>query len=233
MYNYKEELVDLVNILFSKPMVIESTKVSLSLLNKDIEIKDLFKVPEMTSGSFKTINGVTISETNSNIDGLKELLSGTSRNSLGGEFYEKFNITSIETASLPISEIALLIYRKGSVTLVNVDDSVFIHKTVGRYLTLVEQRKLYELHYQAPPEEDILAFQTLYDLITDMASSRVRQGEGGSLLSELIRLSSTTASGDMFKNDKVVLNGKRRTALLTENNEPRLSGLENVKAFKK
>lgn len=206
MLHRRKEDETLVNKLFDHRYLVETTKVCLSLLQDVPEIEDLFVTPTPAVGSYKTANGVFRNETCSNEQGILEMLMGVSRKTIGEGYQAFVNVNPIERTNLSTASLAELIYRKGSVTLLNPADAVVIHSDVSRYLLMLTDKQLYEPHFNPPPIEDINAFQVLQSLIEQLASQYTGMGVGETAMAKLLQLTSGTATGLVMK-EKFTLDG--------------------------
>lgn len=206
---YNSDYVAVVNRLFDKTYHCELTKVSLSLLNKapidPEEIKSLLG----DTGTMRLPDGTMVSEANSNQQGLIDMLFKSSRYGLGDEWNQRYNVNQIEQTNLSAASIAELVYMRGSITLVRSTDSVVIHSDIIEYLSMLEQKSIYEPHFRAPPTEDIAAFKTLLSLIENMAAKYEGDVYCNAPFAQLRNMYANTAVGQLVNlNEKVQLNGK-------------------------
>ena len=211
MFNRAEstnELQAILGRLFDLPWLCETTKVCLSLLQEVPETLDIFVTTSPAIGSYKDVTGVVRTEVCSNEDGIIEMLYGVSRKNVGEEYQSFVNVTPIERTYLSTASLAELVYRRGSVTLVNAADAVAIYEDISRYLVILTEKQATEPHYQPPPIEDINAFKALLALIEKIAIPYSIMNLGETPFAQLKRLMSGTASGNVdAEKAKLTLDG--------------------------
>ncbi len=206
----------LVNKLFNSQWVCELTKLSYSILldyDKESKVEQLNIRPR---NEYNFNNGVKIVEEYKNCDGLLDMLYGVSRSNTGETYHSYFNINPIEQTYLSTAKLAELVFKKGSVTLVNPIDSVAIYDDISSYLHFIEEGMLSYHYFKTPPEDDLNAFKTLLSLIENMAYEFKDRNLGESPFIKLKRLGTATATGIVTK-EKLLLDGNNNQSILLNN----------------
>lgn len=214
---YDEDYNLVVDKLFNSFWLCESTKICLSLIQDNLcDVSDIEdKYPAV--GSFKTATGVTRVESNSNQEGIVDMLNGVSRMAVGAEYQTYVGIMPIERANLSTANIADLIYKEGTVTLLFPENAVDIYTDIGAYMTGIARKKLMDIDYEPPSEEEVNAFQNLYNIIELLADYYINQGYGESAIHVLRRLSNKTTVGNIINTrTQLTLNGKSQSGYYNE-----------------
>jgi len=211
-----KKLQELVSKLFKTFWKCELSKISHSLLteyDKSAFAKKLDIVPL----HLEVRDGVTMICENNNMLSLLDLLHGTSRQTLGEHYYQAVKVSPIETVLLTTAQIADLISKEGSVTLLNPLDSVQIYDDVEAYLTFINEAEVHSPHFQKPPENDLNAFKRLLSLIESMAYLYKENGMVENHFLRLRRMGTLTATGQLTT--KLQLNGLTSQSLLVNDHE--------------
>lgn len=86
--------------------------------------------------------------------------------------------TTPESMMLTINQMAEILGVEGSFTFLNPPDSTLIYDTVHEYLVQLERGRMYEPHFQSPPEEDLEKLTRLQEAIAPMVSHIRAHGMG-------------------------------------------------------
>lgn len=207
------DISDLVKRIFNSSWLCLISKECLSLIDNipaEIDL-NVYPVSYWGGGEFST--GVIRTETCKNKAGIIDMLYRNSRITKDMEVNLSQNLIRPDRVYLSTATIAEIMYANGDLTLLNAIDSVAIHSDIGTYLDQVSQKRIYEPHYQPPPQEDIDAFTKLYNMLDTMSYEYLRDGAGESALAKLTKMSRTTAVGvNLEELHKVTLNGRDRSA---------------------
>ena len=212
----KEDFSDLVKRIFNSAWTCLVSKECMSLIDNiptELDI-GVYPVGYWGGGEFST--GVTRIEKSTNEAGIIDMLYRNSRITKDMELNLSKNLIQPDRVYLSTATIAEIMYANGDVTLINAIDSVAIHADIGSYLEQVSNRKLFEPHYQPPPQEDIDAFTKLYNMLDTMSYEYLKDGAGESALAKLMQLSRTTAVGvNIVDTPNVTLNGRNTMATVS------------------
>ena len=213
MDNLGDSIVDK---LFNSSWLCLISKECLSLLDPVIpEDINTSTYNPSSSGSIAHISGVIRTENSTNDEGIIQMLYGMNKTTVDMEANITGNLIQAENAYLSTATIAELMFLNASLILEKPTDSVAMHSDIGQYLKQVEMRKIYEPHYVPPPEQDMAAFQKLFNMLEGMTNDYLEEGRGESALAKLTALISRTTSGDIETNtNKVNLDGKENNAIL-------------------
>jgi len=200
--------------LFDKYWLCETTKVSLSVIHNVPKEHEVFNPKPMGAGFGIVNREMSRIETCSNEQGVLDMLYGTSRFSIGEEYNESIGKTAAELVSLNTATLASMIYKKGTVGLLNPINSVEIYSDLCTYLEEIKYKGLLEPFYEGPPAEDIEALKNLQSLLEDLANGYTVNNQGDSAMVKLQQLlGGNTATGNLTTNpNKVFLDGFSRTA---------------------
>lgn len=207
------DISDLVKRIFNSSWLCLISKECLSLIdNIPAEINiNVYPVNDWGGGEFST--GVIRTETCKNEAGIIDMLYKNSRITKDMEVNLSKNLIRPDKVYLSTATIAEIMYLNGDLTLLNAVDSVAIHADIGTYLNQISHKRIYEPHYQPPPQADIDAFTKLYNMLDTMSYEYLQAGAGESALAKLTQMSRTTAVGiNLEESHKVTLNGRDRSA---------------------
>lgn len=222
----------LVQLLFNKLFLCESSKVSLSILRRAPKVEDLIKPPVRAMGTFRDITGVTRTEHNPNEQALIDLVYGISRESVGEEYFNQCGVNAYEFANLTIVQIAEIIYNEGTISLVVPKDAVEIYNLISQYLTLLGNAVMLNPHYKAPPEEDIKMLQHVNALIERVAAKFTPNGSGNGAFDQLLGLTKGSSVNALANvREKIVLTNLDHLSEQTLNTSPHLYQFSNRDKF--
>lgn len=204
-------LKEAVEKVFNKRWDVESTKISLSLLDKYAENEEIISTV-VTEGNYGgLLDGCVCTESHPGGSLILDLVYGRSRVEAGEHFNRLMNQTIIQTAHLSTAEIAELLYLKGSLTLVNPKDAIEIYDDVINYLDTIEWQRSRRFGYVPPPEEDIEAFSVLVNMIEELAIRQENHHKASDAVHDFFKGSFTVISGEIHNPKPTVeLNGANR-----------------------
>ena len=195
------QLKEIVDILFDKKYLCESSKESISLLF-NVPYSEKEEDPPMVRRAFVN-QGVTVAEQNKDYL-IIDAISGVSRFSVGSEFCNYKSITLYDSVYLSTEQIATLLNNSGFVYLINPVDAVEIYSNIETYFTLIENFLTSSPHFTSPPKEDIDAFKKLQQSIHSLAQTHAQAGLSNSTLTKLLSASTITASGFFYNNKEKI-----------------------------
>lgn len=160
----------IVNALFDSRWLCEISKLCLSLINDVPVTPEILNETIRAIGGYQWSNGVTEIVTRSNDAGILDMLYNKSRVDVGQEHAGFVNSSTKDTVYLSTADLAELIKKGGDVTLVNWRDSVTIYEDIDKYLSMLLNHAFTDIHFQAPPKEDLDAFKNLSTILRDMVT---------------------------------------------------------------
>lgn len=153
-------------------------------------------------GGRDTITGVIVEEVEGDVSGLLDMLYCRPIVTQDMETFPELGILEPDSMILPISSIADIVGIGGAVTLTDPNDSIEIYETISSYLTMVEEKGIYEPHYRRPPEEDLLLLGNLKDMISAMVYICTKEEAGSIFTDDFI---SATSSNKTMSNTGMIL----------------------------
>lgn len=131
-------------------------------------------------------------ESNPNMDGIIEMLANSPRSTQDMEERPEMNLIRPDKGQLSTSNIAEILFRGGSLTILDPINTVEIHRDIQCYLDALDQKRAYEPHFHSPPEEDLQAFKKLRNMLESMAHMYAHTGTGNSALAMLMNIARET-----------------------------------------
>lgn len=101
-----------------------------------------------------SVDGVRLTVSNSNEQNIMERMSGHIAYT-GEEKEDRRRATTPIDVTIPISHMAEILGVSGTFTLKDPREASVINDILDEYLVLVADKKVYEPHFNAPPQEDI------------------------------------------------------------------------------
>lgn len=208
-----DEIIEIVNKLFKKPWKCIAHKEDMAII-RDLPEKidvDVTRFSQCGTGT----EGVTRIETVGNMQGIIDMLYNVPRITADQQMFPDLNLIKPDEVALCTADIAEIVFKGGAVHLIDPLDSVEIHESIRNYINLVDRRRKYEPHFQPPPEEDMLAFTKLYNLLEEMVKRYEPQGMGNSAFATLINLGINNATRlNTTEKPTLVLDGSRNSATI-------------------
>lgn len=201
-----QEVKEVVNKLFNSRWQCQVEREYLAML-RDVPTEiDLDVNPYVQSGVYAN-SGVTRTEHHPNMQNIIAMLYNTPTVTYDQQMNPDMNLLGPEIANLSTADIAEIVAMNGNVYLLNPMDSVAIHESIGVYQKMIRIRRANEPHFKAPPEEDMAAFEKLFNILESLAGRYNNKGEGNSALAELIRMTTKTYTGAITVDKKPVSPG--------------------------
>lgn len=191
---------NLIRSLFVKKWRCQLSRICTYLISKPT-VDFISAIPESPAiGDYRTGNGVIRKEFTENDDIIAGMMTNQPSNSTGTHLLTILGDVNIdEQYVLSIADLAEVIYKEGSVTLLNPTDVVEIYENINRYKLIIERESAISPHYVLPPEQDIKAFTALSDRIMALASKYTSAGEGNSGESRLASIMHRTSLAELAK----------------------------------
>lgn len=198
-----------VSKVFDKLWMVESTKISLSLILKEANNLEIVEDRVWHGNSGGLLENVMCFESHPVGSGILDLLHNTSRIECGELFNMYMGNTTVEAAALCAADIAELLYKKGTLTIVNPNDAIQIYDDVIHYLNAVDWHVARSVTYRPPPAEDLEAFGVLVDMIERLALTQESALDKRSTVHAFFKTGFSVVSGEIHNTPKsVTLNNK-------------------------
>lgn len=164
-YELHRKLVDTAQTLFNKLYLVICDLPSLSIIENTAEDFGISSEKEfITYGNLPFNTGATRIEQNNDYQ-LFELVTGRSRDLAGYDHSQNMNEGTGDYRRLCLANIATIVANYGSVEMTSYNDVIEMVEYLSTYIDLVDQYIMYDIHYKAPPKEDMDAFKGLLTLL--------------------------------------------------------------------
>lgn len=199
--------------LFDLKWRVIGTKDSFSILKDNVpEAKPL---PLNNNwGGTDIATGVTVVESGMSRADVLAMLSNSPRVTTDMEAATVPGLISNEHQHISISDIAEIISLGGTLTIVNLPDSLRIHEILEIYLDSVKTAIRESPNFRAPPTEDIESLEKLYNMLNAMATVEYNKGEYKYTVFDLARLSRASATGNQISSKDVAIRLNGNTGLV-------------------
>lgn len=185
-----ERYLELVESIFNKDILCLLRREYLAMLievPKQIEFTKSIYVNSGGAG-----NGVVRTEVCENEDWIVESLYGIRRVTADEEMRPEMNLIGPEEHYLSISDIAELVGKRATVHIKRPIETVRMEGIINNYLAIVKEYSFWDLHFKAPPAEDMNMLVKLRDMLEPIVAPYLQNKLGDSPLAQLLRETQVT-----------------------------------------
>lgn len=220
MHFTREEYIQSVNNIFdARPWNVIVSDVDLSMVYEDEYEAEVDYTPPPVLWDCYGIAGEFVGRENPMDDLITDRLRNKPRFTRDMmDEPEKYIGRDVHT-TLFTAQIAVLIAKRGKLTLVNHKDAIEISNDIDKYLRIVSDKIVNEPHFKPPPQEDINILNNLVSVLEPLVGPlrRNAQGTGGfeALMRKMDRIGNATAADAMVS---VEINGQAGTTEMSYSN---------------